>query len=147
MTATSRRAGRSDSRVDEAASTVRLVARETLPRHDRGIDWGERRRLIARKGDAVRLFVVEGHWRAACGVRGFGRVYAPAVLVLHRARHERFAGHASDQLAKGRISRATLAGLATRIDAAFGVAGLASKLDPARTAIVEEQVRPSTGEA
>lgn len=147
MTDTSRRTGRSDPHIDEAASTVRFVARETLPRHDRGIDWGERRRLIARKGDAVRLFVVVGHWRAACGARGFGRVYAPAVLVLHRDRHERFAGHASDQLAKGRISRATLAGLAARIDAAFGMTGLASRLDPARTAIVEEQVQASTGEA
>ncbi|MDE4914784.1 hypothetical protein [Methylobacterium sp. 092160098-2] len=147
MTDTSRLPGRSDPGVDEAASKVRFVARETLPRHDRGIDWGERRRLIARKGDAVRLFVVEGHWHAACGVRGFGRVYAPAVLVLYRARHERFAGHASDQIAKGRISRATLASLATCIDAAFGVTGLASRLDPARTAIVEEQARASTGEA
>lgn len=147
MTGTSRRTGRSEPSADGAVPTVRFVARETLPRHDRGIDWGERRRLIARKEGAVRLFVVEGHWRAACGVRGFGRVYAPSVLVLHRDRHERFAGHASDQLAKGRISRATLAGLSTLIDAAFGVTGLASRLDPARTAIVEEQVRASTEEA
>jgi hypothetical protein len=84
MTDTSRLPGRSDPGVDEAASEVRFVARETLPR---------------------------------------------------------------DQIAKGRVSRATLASLATCIDAAFGVRGLASRLDPARTAIVEEQARASTGEA
>lgn len=136
MTDTSPRPRRSDPGADGTASTVRLVARETLPRHDRGIDWGERRRLIARKGDAVRLFVVEGHWRAASGVRGFGRVYAPAVLVLYRDRHERFAGHGSDTLARGRISRTTLVALANSIDAAFGVPGLAARLDPTRTAVV-----------
>ena len=68
MTDTRRQLGPSNS--DEAAPNVRFVERETLPRHVRGIDWGERRRLIARKGNAVRLFVVEGHWRAACGVPG-----------------------------------------------------------------------------
>ncbi|MGU3658475.1 hypothetical protein [Methylobacterium fujisawaense] len=136
MTATSKRAERSEPVAGEATSTVRFVGRETLPRHDRGIDWGERRRLIARKGDAVRLFVVEGHWRASCGVRGFGRVYAPAALVLYRDRHERFAGHGSDTLARGRISRTTLVALANSIDAAFGVPGLAARLDPTRTAVV-----------
>ncbi|WP_408903499.1 hypothetical protein [Methylobacterium radiotolerans] len=121
---------------DRATAHVRFVERETLPRHDRGIDWGESRRLIARKGDAVRLFVVSGHWRAACGVRGFGRVYAPAALILYRARHERFAGHGSDTLARGRISRTTLVTWANSIDAAFGVPGLAARLDPTRTAVV-----------
>lgn len=121
---------------DTAAAHVRFVERETLPRHDRGIDWGESRRLIARKGDAVRLFVVPGHWRAACGVRGFGRVYAPAALILYRARHERFAGHGSDTLARGRISLTTLVAWANSIDAAFEVPGLAAGLDPTRTAVV-----------
>lgn len=121
------------------AAAVRFAERETLPRYDRGIDWGAARRLIARKGDAVRLFVVEGAWHAACGVRGFGRVYHPAVLVLYRDRHERMAGHASDRLAKGRISRRTLVDASAAIDAAFGVPGLASRLDPARTAIVEDR--------
>ena len=46
MTDTRRQLGPSNS--DEAAPNVRFVERETLPRHDRGIDWGERRRLIAR---------------------------------------------------------------------------------------------------
>jgi hypothetical protein len=121
------------------------VEREMLPRHDRGIDWGERRRLIARKDQSVRLFVVSGHWRAACGVRGFGRVYAPAVLLLYRDRHERFAGHGSDQLAKGRISRGTLIDAAAQIDAAFGWPGLAALLDLSRTAVILEPAPASDG--
>ena len=116
---------------------VLFTRRETLPRHDRGIDWGAPRRLIARRGAAVLLFVVQGAWHAACGVRGFGRVYHPAVLVLYRDRHERMPGHASDRLAKGRISRGTLLAAAGAIDDAFGIPGLAARLDPARTAIVE----------
>jgi hypothetical protein len=136
MTGTSNRHTPPAAGPDKSSSLLRFVERETLPRHDRGIDWGERRRLIARKGQSVRLFVVSGHWRAACGVRGFGRVYAPAVLVLYRDRHERFAGHASDQLAKGRISRTTLDASATKIDAAFGVPGLTSRLNLAKTVVV-----------
>jgi hypothetical protein len=128
---------------EATAGPVRFAERETLPRHDRGIDWGAPRRLIARKGDAVRLFVVEGAWHAACGVRGFGRVYHPAVLVLYRDRHERMPGHVSDRLAKGRISRSTLAASSAAIDAAFGVPGLAVRLNPARTAIVEPEAAGS----
>ncbi len=116
---------------------LRFVDRETLPRHDRGIDWGSRRRLIARAGDGVRLFVCEGAWHAACGVRGFGRVYRPATLVLYRDRDKRMAGHSTDHLAKGRISRSTLVVAAAKIDDAFGMPGLASHLDPARTAVVD----------
>jgi hypothetical protein len=134
MTGTRWRAGSSGA--DQGDADVRFVERETLPRHDRGIDWGESRRLIARKGEAVRLFVVTGHWRAACGVRGFGRVYVPAALVLYRARHERFAGHASDTLARGRISRTMLVASAASIDSAFGTPGLAARLDLTRTAVV-----------
>lgn len=130
----------SDRPHGEGASSldgVRFVDREMLPRHDRGIDWGSRRRLIARSGDGIRLFVCEGAWHAACGVRGFGRVYHPAALVLYRDRDKRMAGHSTERIAKGRISRSTLAAAAAKIDAAFGVPGLASCLDPARTAIVE----------
>lgn len=131
----------------DSAPIVRFAERETLPRHDRGIDWGAPRHLIAKKGDGVRLFVVEGAWHAACGVWGFGRVYRPAVLVLYRDRHERMAGHASDHLAKGRISRRTLVDASAAIDAAFGIPGLAVRLEPARTAIVEERIRAPGGEA
>jgi hypothetical protein len=147
MTGTRTRHAPPTSEPDKAGSLLRFVERETLPRHDRGIDWGERRRLIARKGQSVRLFVVSGHWRSACGVRGFGRVYAPAVLVLYRDRHERFAGHASDQLAKGRISRATLIDAADRIDTAFDWPGLAALLDLSRTAVIEGQTPAPNGSA
>ena len=116
---------------------VRFVDRVVLPRRDRGVDWGERRRLIARKGDSALLFIVPGTWSPVCGVRGFGRKYDPASLVLWRDRHERFAGHATDTLARGRISRSVLAAHADRIDAAFGAPGLTACLDLSRTALVE----------
>lgn len=116
---------------------VRFVDRVVLPRCGRGIDWGERRRLIARKGESILLFVVPGTLTPVCGVRGFGRKYVPTSLVLWRDRHERFAGHATDTLARGRISRSVLAAHADRIDAVFGVPGLAASLDLSKTALIE----------
>ena len=126
-----------------AGLPVRFVDRVVLPRHDRGIDWSGRRRLIARKGDTTLLFVVPGTWSPVCGVRGFGRKYDPASLVLWRDRHERFAGHATDQLAQGRISKGVLAAHAGAIDAAFGVPGLTARLDLSKTALVEDGGMPS----
>lgn len=116
---------------------VRFVDRVVLPRRDRGVDWGDRRRLIARKGESTLLFIVPGTWSPVCGVRGFGRKYDPASLILWRDRHERFAGHATDHLAQGRISRRVLAEHAGAIDAAFGVPGLTASLDLSKTALVE----------
>lgn len=119
--------------------SVRYVDRVVLPRHGRGIDWSARRRLIARIGDETLLFIIPGTWGPVCGVRGFGRKYNPSSLVLWQARHERYAGHATNTLMHGRISRSALAAHAHAIDEAFGMPGLAACLDLSKTALIERR--------
>lgn len=130
--------------------SVSFVKRMVLPRHDRGIDWRERRRLLVGMGDETLLFIIPGTWVPVCGVRGFGRKYNPASLVLWRARHERYAGHATDTLVRGRITRSLLAAHAHTIDEAFGMPGLTAFLDLSKTALVEPRspmpaIAPVTG--
>lgn len=108
-----------------------------LPRYSHpfaGVDYGGKRRLIAATPDKrVMLFVVEGHYAATTGVRGFGRSYQPARLALLGP-----SDSLSATLAEGRISKATLVRHREVIDKAFG-ARVALDLDPRKTQWVTPQ--------
>lgn len=122
------------------------MTQQILSRHGEG-DWGAKRRLIAAlytpgvmRDEAqytTKLFVVPGH-TAPHGARGFGRDYHPAALVLRAPSRTRRGSYDTIWLDKGRVSKATLAKHADKINAAFGF-DIVSRLDPSKTLWVNEQ--------
>lgn len=116
------------------------MTQQILSRHGEG-DWGVKRRLIAAlmkpgvsrdtASSTTKLFIVPGH-SAAHGARGFGRDYHQASLVLMTPSKTRGYGYDTNWLAKGRISQATLAEHADKINAAFGF-DIVSRLHPSKT--------------
>ena len=108
------------------------------PRHTGsfgGVDHGSKGSIIAevRRGNSVhrRLVWFAGHAHASCGVRGFGREYAPARLQV-------IDGHGyskADITSGGRLSTSLLTLNADRIEKALGVA-VAALLDHRRTFVI-----------
>lgn len=113
--------------------TISKQDQTTLSRHEHGIDWGARRRVIAMTSDQNSLlFIREGHMMSM-GARGFGQEYVPAALVVVTPETDWACG---DCLATGRISGKTLLQCADKIDAAFGVEGLSKTLNTKTTTVI-----------
>lgn len=103
---------------------------EVLSRQDPGMDWGAKRRLLARSADGeITLFIRGGH-SMGMGMRGMGQTYVKAALILC-APGVSYGSH----LAEGRISAQTFREpkIAQRIDEAFGCPDLHRVLDPRHT--------------
>jgi len=115
------------------AKEFHIAEQRILSRYEPGMDWGAKRRLIAvTEDESVKLFVREGCHMAAAGVRGFGRLYSPAKLILVESR----SGKLGNRLAEGRVTRKVLEAHSERIDAAFAFPGLTSRLEPKKTVVV-----------
>ncbi|AFU88245.1 hypothetical protein CcrColossus_gp375 [Caulobacter phage CcrColossus] len=122
------------------------MTQQIIPRHGNG-DWGVKRRLIAalhRPGiyrddptSTVMLFIVPGHTMAH-GARGFGRDYVQAQLILRApSRFKMLGGFDTCWLEKGRITQASIAKHADKINEAFGFE-IASRLHPSKTLWVNQ---------
>jgi hypothetical protein len=114
-------------------------AMETLPRHTPGMDWGARRRVLARNEDSsILLFIREGYSSASCGIRGFGREYHPVSITLWA--RESWAGHAgwaSQEVGENRFDAAKVQrDHGALIDKVFGCPGLSARLDGRKTIVV-----------
>lgn len=115
-----------------------LPEMETLTRHDPGIDWGGKRRVVARSADGrTRLFICQGH-TAPVGARGFGRDYHPMRVVLWAAKSwNGWAGHQSKDVAESRFDAAAIRrDHGALIDEVFGCPGLSDHLDGRKTLVV-----------
>src|SRR5690606_30522001 len=100
-----------------------------------GIDFGAKRRVLAKNKEGSRLlWISQGHY-ASQGARGFGRSYIPTSLVL-QAPKDRSAYTLGVSIADGRITKTKLLELGDRIDEFFGTDGLDEKIDLKKTLVI-----------
>lgn len=121
--------------VDATAPRFREEDLRVEPRFTGGVDHGSEGRVLAERIDGnlpgLRLVWLKATRTAACGIRGFGQVPVPARLRI--VRHWGFTE--ANLFEGGRLSLSRIAGVAERIDAAFG-AGTTARLKLDRTLVV-----------
>lgn len=118
---------------------MQLIDREILPRHDRGLDWTSRRRVVVRTTSGKALLFIREAGMISMSVPGFGRTPVPAALILVKPGDQ-----LGTRLQEGRVFARDILKHAKIIDGTFG-AGASSHIDLARTLVVEDRVPGKKG--
>lgn len=84
-----------------------------------GVDFGSSGKVLVRKGD-IALVWFSGYSVMSCGVKGFGRDYVPARLVIQGTARNNFSRVSKTLHEGGRLSSKILDRFKSDIDLVFG---------------------------